>query len=746
MRRGRRPLAGLTAAERLARVLYTSIGPTAVVFCLLSLGSFLSQVWAPRPLPAILIWALVFGLPVALGVLSRRASLRLLRRIALAEGVVFLAILVFWLSFRATPLPAGADIPWALTFTGVPVLAVGVATRDRVGWAYLVVVCALSGLVRAATSTDPQPVLVGLEDAVYSMLLVGVFLGLMMAARRNAVRVDTATVATRADIAAAAAGVARSRERVAIDALVHDSVISTLLMAGRGGIPAAALAEHAATTLVRLDAVRDRAPGQLVPGPELTRRLEALAAQITPDAVVNSDLDDRSVVTAAAATALLGAVGEALRNSRVAAGVGLDRPVQRSVTARMQGPGLRITVRDDGVGFDPASVPAERLGIARSIVERMRRVAGGAATVWSRPGAGAEVVVSWTPEATTLAMPVAPGTPATPAAIPLLVTLPRSLALVLLTVFAAVHLLLAFGDPGPAAGRPLTALGLLLIVAAAAWLLVIVPDPIPRRAPVVVILLATAGAALASAAVAPASAQPFAHWAFGAVTLLLVLLATRGRPGPAWAGYGLLVAVGLGWALLNGLGVADGLTLVVRHAATLLAGAVFAVGLTRSTRTLAVLNRERAVSIATTASAEAGVTERESELARVNALARPALERLAGGEDLDPPLRAECLIVEATLRDAIRARTLFVEPVITAARAARLRGVDVTLLDDSGGRPPEALAAVADIVAGQLDLLDAGRLTARLLPPGRDDVASLVVESTGTRMLTVSPVGKLRTP
>ncbi|MEB0307032.1 hypothetical protein QN345_17175, partial [Cryobacterium sp. 10I1] len=204
--------------------------------------------------------------------------------------------------------------------------------------------------------------------------------------------------------------------------------------------------------------------------------------------------------------------------------------------------------------------------------------------------------------------------------------------------------------------------------------------------------------------------------------------------------------VGLGWALLNGLGVADGLTLVVRHAATLLAGAVFAVGLTRSTRTLAVLNRERAVSIATTASAEAGVTERESELARVNALARPALERLAGGEDLDPPLRAECLIVEATLRDAIRARTLFVEPVITAARAARLRGVDVTLLDDSGGRPPEVLAAVAGIVAGQLDLLDAGRLTARLLPPGRDDVASLVVESTGTRMLTVSPVGKLRTP
>ncbi|TFB87102.1 hypothetical protein E3O44_08115 [Cryobacterium algoricola] len=758
MRRARRPLAGLTAAERLARVLYTSIGPTAVVFCLLSLGSFLSQVWGPRPIPAILVWALVFGLPVALGVLSRRASLALLRRIALAEGVVFLGILVFWLVFRATPLPAAADIPWALTFTGVPVLAVGVATRDRAGWAYLVVACTLSGLVRAATTTNPRPILVGLEDAVYSMLLVGVFLGLMMAARRNAARVDAATVATRADIAAAAAGVARGRERVAIDALVHDSVISTLLMAGRGGIPAASLAEHSATTLVRLDAVRDRDPGTLVSGPDLTLRLETLAAQITPDAVVSSDLDGHSAVTAAATTALLGAVGEALRNSRVAAGGGRDRPVSRSVTARMFGTGIRITVRDDGVGFDPASVPAERLGIARSIVDRMRRIPGGAATVWSRPGAGAEVVVSWSPEAAAAAMQGAPGTPGaqgsagaqgtpvTPAPVPLLVTLPRSLAAVLLAVFTAVHLLLAFGDPGPAAGRPLTAAGLLLIVVAAAWLLVVVPDPIPRRAPIAVILLATAGAALASAAVAPASAQPFAHWPFGAVTLLLVLLATRGRPGPAWVGYGLLVAVGLGWALLNGLTVAVGLDLVIRHAATLLAGAVFAVGLTRSTRALDVLNRERAVSIAAAASDVAALTERESELARVNALARPTLERLAGGDDLDPPLRFECLIVEATLRDAIRARTLFVEPVITAARAARLRGVDVTLLDDSGGRPPETLGAVAGIIAGQLDLLDSGRLTARLLPPGRDDVASLVIDSTGNRMLTVSPLGVLRTP
>ena len=49
-------------------------------------------------------------------------------------------------------------------------------------------------------------------------------------------------------------------------------------------------------------------------------------------------------------------------------------------------------VRDQGAGFDPAVVPADRRGIADSIVGRMERH-GGTATVTSRPGAGTEVVL-----------------------------------------------------------------------------------------------------------------------------------------------------------------------------------------------------------------------------------------------------------------------------------------------------------------------------------------------------------------
>ena len=47
-------------------------------------------------------------------------------------------------------------------------------------------------------------------------------------------------------------------------------------------------------------------------------------------------------------------------------------------------------VRDRGVGFDRAAVPADRRGLAESIEGRMRR-SGGTAAVTSSPGAGTEV-------------------------------------------------------------------------------------------------------------------------------------------------------------------------------------------------------------------------------------------------------------------------------------------------------------------------------------------------------------------
>jgi hypothetical protein len=316
---------------------------------------------------------------------------------AVAESVLYFGIVAFWLIIRAEPLPAGADIPWVLGYTAGPAMAIVIALRDRIGWTHMVVVCLASGVLRTATSSDPNPLLAGVQDGLYALLALSVFVCLFNVTRHSAARVDAAEIVANADVAERAARVARTNERLTIDALVHDGVISTLLMAGHGRVPTRVLSRHAGDTLIRLDALRAPIPDRAVTGSEVARRLEQLTSELAPDASIRSNLDDNLQVPSVAVTALLGAVGEALRNSEAAAGAGIAGAVVRTVIVQARAGGIRVEVLDDGVGFDLSAVPPERLGIAESIIGRMERVAGGSAAVRSWPGAGTEVVVAWTP-------------------------------------------------------------------------------------------------------------------------------------------------------------------------------------------------------------------------------------------------------------------------------------------------------------------------------------------------------------
>ncbi len=58
--------------------------------------------------------------------------------------------------------------------------------------------------------------------------------------------------------------------------------------------------------------------------------------------------------------------------------------------------GIRVTVRDAGAGFDPGRVDPSRLGLRRSIAERLADW-GGQALIRSSPGAGTEIVLCWAP-------------------------------------------------------------------------------------------------------------------------------------------------------------------------------------------------------------------------------------------------------------------------------------------------------------------------------------------------------------
>ena len=91
------------------------------------------------------------------------------------------------------------------------------------------------------------------------------------------------------------------------------------------------------------------------------------------------------------ATALTHAAREALVNVLRHAGTG-----EAWVTVRQGGrdEDVVVTVRDAGAGFDTGRVDALRLGLRRSIAERVEDC-GGQATIWSAPGEGTLVTLRW---------------------------------------------------------------------------------------------------------------------------------------------------------------------------------------------------------------------------------------------------------------------------------------------------------------------------------------------------------------
>jgi signal transduction histidine kinase len=85
---------------------------------------------------------------------------------------------------------------------------------------------------------------------------------------------------------------------------------------------------------------------------------------------------------------LVAAAREALRNAaRHASGAPVFVFCQTKPDGRVE-----LFIRDDGPGFDPGGVPAERRGIRDAIVGRMA-FAGGQATVESACGEGTEVTL-----------------------------------------------------------------------------------------------------------------------------------------------------------------------------------------------------------------------------------------------------------------------------------------------------------------------------------------------------------------
>ncbi len=274
------------------------------------------------------------------------------------------------------------------------------------------------------------------------------------------------------------------------------------------------------------------------------------------------------------------------------------------------------------------------------------------------------------------------------------------------------------------------ALSVLVCVSAAFVLVGVEGDPLPLG-PALALMCTGAVSCGALFSVVPTGPtdRPVQLWTFGMSATVLVFMCVRGRALLAWIGFILMLATSVVWAQETGAGAGYGLSVSLINAGPVLMGTVFAYTI----RPLAVsIYRLRARStqrIARESAAAALLDERDAQLARLDALARPMLSIIASGRTLQDEDRIRCALLEARLRDMLRAPALQDPAVVEAAQAARLRGVEVVMLDDKGmdDAPPEVHRRVHRAVVDCLDEMWSGAVTVRVLPPGRHALVTMLL-------------------
>jgi signal transduction histidine kinase/phage shock protein PspC (stress-responsive transcriptional regulator) len=181
----------------------------------------------------------------------------------------------------------------------------------------------------------------------------------------------------------------RAEERLDIAARVHDSVLQTLALIQRRAddpqkvIQLARLQERELRSW--LFEGRDPDDTDAVTVAAGVRQIQQdvesrYGIPVEAVTVGDCDLDDNL-------NALVAAAREATVNAAKWSGASII-----SLFAEVEAGEVSIVVRDRGKGFDPEAVPADRKGLAESVLGRMTR-RGGMATVTSAPGEGTKVTL-----------------------------------------------------------------------------------------------------------------------------------------------------------------------------------------------------------------------------------------------------------------------------------------------------------------------------------------------------------------
>jgi hypothetical protein len=257
-------------------------------------------------------------------------------------------------------------------------------------------------------------------------------------------------------------------------------------------------------------------------------------------------------------------------------------------------------------------------------------------------------------------------------------------------------------------------------------------EPFSTRSTSLVVVSVLVISALESWNVADPVNLGYSTWYRGAVTFFLLVLGLRGRLGYAWFGFAVFGIISVIGGVFSPLDNFTALYDVLRQSGTLLIGTLFALALRRSSKIISAIQTSQLARATKVAAMAAAQREGAAQTQRLQVGARPALERILNGTPLTPADLTEFNLLEATLRDGIRATGLSSERIASETRTARARGLRVILLDDRGDELDAAQTLrVEDALVEQLTKTRSGSITARLSPQDRDEIATILVEEDG---------------
>ena len=308
-------------------------------------------------------------------------------------GVVALSI-AFWPAMvDSTELMPQEQKPWIWWTMGIGILSIGVIGNRFAAALGLVGISAGWFLLHTSEFGGAVDSAEALQDSLYLFLFGGSIIGMITLVRIGANRADDENSKAIQSAIEQARIDAIERERQRLDALIHDKVLNTLLLAAKAQTAqecqnAAQLAAQAIESLK--EAAEEPRPTPSVTPIGLFRALRRAATLISPTIEVRTLSGGAESLPSEKAQALTEATLQAI-----------DNAVSHSNAERLElvldtteSGGIQITVSDNGVGFRLDRITKDRIGLRTSVIGRMAAI-GGEAKIDSTPGEGTKIVLRW---------------------------------------------------------------------------------------------------------------------------------------------------------------------------------------------------------------------------------------------------------------------------------------------------------------------------------------------------------------